>query len=131
LEVNGISPVLLPDKSMMDYSIKKIEYQNTEISKTAHIFLEKNEDEIIIDIIQYISSDLLGPGSHEGRVIESKEVFTNGIYILVLDFGSRRSREVNTFSDKKLSKCFSHRLHSVSLSKVGWRFFIRITAERF
>ena len=91
LEVNGISPVLLPDKSMMDYSIKKIEYQNTEISKTAHIFLEKNEDEIIIDIIQYISSDLLGPGSHEGRVIESKEVFTNGIYILVLDFGSRRS----------------------------------------
>ena len=40
----GISPTLLPDKSMMDYSIK-IEYQNTEISKTAHIFLEKNEDE--------------------------------------------------------------------------------------
>ena len=91
LEKHGISPVMLPDKSLADYSIKKTEYQNTEISKTAHIFLEKDEDEIIIDIIQYISSDLLGSASHEGEVIDSKEVFANGIYVLVLDFGCRRS----------------------------------------
>lgn len=90
LEANGISHALLPDKFLEDAQIQ-VEYQATELSKTADIYAAKDSNSIDMTITQYISNDLIGEWDHQGQFVDSREVMNGDIAILVLDFGDRRT----------------------------------------
>ena len=87
---NGISSVLLPDEFLNGAQIK-VEYQTTDLSKTADIYAVKDSESIDMTIIHYITNDLIGEIEHRGDIVDSREVIVDGIAILVMDFGERQT----------------------------------------
>lgn len=90
LESNGISPVLLPDEFLNGAQIQ-VEYQATDLSKSAKIYASKDSEVVDISIIQYLSKELFGEVEHQGEIVDSREVTVGDIAILVMDFGERRT----------------------------------------
>ena len=90
LEVNGISPVLLPDEFLKGAQIQ-VEYQTTDIFKIANINATKGSDSLNLTITQYITPDLIGEWDHQGEIADSREIMVGDLAVLVMDFTDRRT----------------------------------------
>lgn len=90
LESNGISPSPFTGR-VFEWRANQVEYQATDLSKSAKIYASKDSEVVDISIIQYLSKELFGEVEHQGEIVDSREVTVGDIAILVMDFGERRT----------------------------------------